>query len=170
MRNVVNGVVGEAGYVSKLEQKYDQNKIIKKNGNGEIINMNEIIIKGVPGDIKIENWYDDNDESVYLDVVVSNIFAASYIKQASKERLYVAKYKEKLKKDKYQNKENIIPLALETMGAMGDEFKRVLQKLVDRIATRKNKKYSIIMNQIRTKIIANLMKLNAVMVLTSIIL
>ena len=66
---VVN-VVNEAGYVAKREQRYDNNKITLKNGKGEIINTNDVIINGVPGDIKIDNWYEDSGESVYLDLVV----------------------------------------------------------------------------------------------------
>ena len=82
----------------------------------------------------------------------------------------INKKKEELKKRKYQNKSNIMGFAIETHGAIGDEAKRILQQISARIAFSKNKAYSAVMNQLRTRITARLMKSNAKMVLTSLML
>ena len=53
---------------------------------------------------------------------------------------------------------------------MGNSFKLIIQQLAGRISVRKNKPYSIVVNRIRSKIIAVLMKQNAIMILSSITL
>lgn len=80
----------------------------------------------------------------------------------------MAKEKEKLKHEKYKNYPNVIPCALETTGAIGPIFKQTLQLLADAIATRSNIPYPIIMNRIRSSIIAKLMMHNAEMIISSI--
>ena len=85
-------------------------------------------------------------------------------------RGYVVKLKEDQKRGKYNNKEDILPMAMECMGGIGGDMKRILQKAADRIAIRTNKVYSIIMNQLRKKMVSILMKMNAKMILTSLML
>ena len=126
------------------------------------------MIKGIPGDIKVLKWDNITGEDLYLDIVVGNIFAKSYVDNASKSRLWLATEKERSKLEKYQHKENVKPMAMETMGAMGNTFKNILQIIADRIATRRNKQYPIVMNRIRTRLSAILMKHNCNMVLSSI--
>ena len=57
---------------------------------------------------------------------------------------------------------------MEVMGGFGYEFKKSMQQLSDKLSIRKNQPYSIIINRIRAKIIAVLMKQNVNMILSSI--
>ena len=59
---------------------------------------------------------DDNNNKTYFDLTVGNIFCDSYIKKASMERLYVAKFKEKEKEKKYNDHKDIKGLGLECLG------------------------------------------------------
>ena len=79
----------------------------------------------------------------------------------------INKKKEESKKNKYENKHNIMGFAMETHGAIGDNAKQILQKISAKISFNKNKAYSMVMHQLRTRITARLMKANAKMVLTS---
>ena len=158
LRDELNGLFKSAGYNTKIEQKYNWNA-----------NNNEYErVDGIPGDIWVEKWSDDNKHDTYFDVTVSNVFAATYIKKAAETRLYTATLRETEKIKKYNNNQSVIPLAVETMGALGNKFKNILQKLAERISLRKNQPYNVTMNRIRTKIISILMKENAKMMLSSI--
>ena len=123
------------------------------------------MINGVPGDILIKNW---QNKELYLDIVVGNIFNKSYVRRAASERLYVASQKEIIKIKKYGYKDNIVQLAVETMGAIAKKFKNILQEVADRMATRRNKPYNVIISQLRAKIIGKLMKQNVEMILSAI--
>ena len=54
------------------------------------------------------------------------------------------------------------------MGAMGTQFKQLLQKTSHRISERNNQPYPLVMNRIRTKIVSVLMKQNAKAILSAI--
>ena len=158
IRNEVNKYMKKADYITKLEQKY---KYDEKNQLSEEI-------KGVPGDLVVKNWTQTNNETeYYMDVVVGNIFAKSYVNTTCQRRLGLATLKEKQKKDKYNNKPNIIPLAMEVTGGIGQEFKSVLHKISCKISERVNKPQPIIMNRLRKNIIAKLMKANCHMILSA---
>lgn len=122
---------------------------------------------GVPGDIKVKHWSEGKYEDVYMDVVVANIFAPSYIGITSEKRGALAKQKEMEKKKKYNDSEQMLPLAIEVLGGMGIIFKKVLQRIAHRICTRKNKVYSEMMNQLRQYLVARLMQQNTNMILSS---
>ena len=94
--NAVDTVLKQAGFRTKREQKYDINKLLNKQSNNILINADSALKNGVPGDILVEDW--DQGEDAYFDVVVGNIFAASYVKQSATRRLWLANEKEKLKR------------------------------------------------------------------------
>ena len=164
IRDVVVKVGRQAGMQVEIEQKYNREM--------EGLDMEDTDgddpIHGIPGDIKIQNWFDRRDnKDLFGDIVVGNIFAPSYVTNTRKERLWLAKKKEKEKREKYNNPVDFVPMAIEVMGACGRDFKRILQQLADRIATRKNISYSYMINRIRTQITSYLMKKNAEMILAS---
>jgi hypothetical protein len=156
LRNLVQKFCHEAGLQTEIEAKYPNQGISE-----------EFKVDGIPGDICVKQWFDITYKDAYMDVVVSNIFTKTYLKKASEKRGIIAKIKEEEKKKKYNNDDQFIPLSIECMGGMGISFKRVLQRIADRIAVRKSKMYSVVMNQIRTKITALLMKENVKMILSS---
>ena len=156
IRNELNKWIKTAGLNTQIEQKYED------------IDNQKIKVKGIPGDIKIMQYDNMSGIDLYLDVVVGNVFAESYVKSAARERLWMAKEKEKQKLNKYNNEDNIKPMALESMGAMGPCFKKMIQDIAHRISERKNKPFSIILNRIRTRIIAILMKYNSSMIFSCI--
>ena len=141
-------------YQTLREQKYTMNE----DGKWEEFN-------GIPGDLVVKEW-NKNQNQHYFDVVVGNIVAECYYLDAEKEQLFLAKVKEKQKRDKYDIK-NFTPLAMEVMGAVGPEFRRTLQKLARVIGFKKKKKYENVMNQIRKKLIAVLMRENAKLIISS---
>ena len=61
-------------------------------------------VDGVPGDANADCYFDDGraDTKAYFDVTVGNIFADSYLKQASNHKLYLANLLEKRKHKKYK--------------------------------------------------------------------
>ena len=157
IRDEINKQLIKAGYITKIEQKYkytDSNQCTR--------------IDGVPGDIYVDSWDNESGGRAYFDVTVANIFAKSYVKKASMDRLAIAKLKENEKKEKYENMNDIIPLAVEVMGGIGNSFKKCMQQIADKIALRKNQPYGIVINRLRAKIIAVLMKQNAKMILSAI--
>ena len=164
LRDVIDKYLVTANFNTKKEQRYT----VKCKCNTEICNNNcptdvydeNKIVNGIPGDIKVFKWDIETGEDIYLDVVIGNVFASSYINGSSKERLYVAKKWETRKRDKYNNKENIEPLAFESMGGMGSALKLILQRVADKIAIRQRKHYGIVMNGIRTKLTSELMRHN----------
>ena len=159
IRNEVNKCMKAADYTTKLEQKYKYNDA----------NQLSEEVKGIPGDLVVNNWMQSDDEpEYYMDVVVGNIFADSYVNSVSQRRLGLATFKEQKKKEKYNHKENIIPLAMEVMGGLGKQFRLVLQKISNRISDRTNKPQPIIMNRLRKNIIAKLMKANCHMILSAV--
>ena len=113
--------------------------------NRNTINEQGEIIEGRPGDLLIKNW-DTNQEDLYIDVVVSNTLSDTNVKKCKQKN--INKKKEKMKKNKYNNQENIMSFAIETHGAIGDEARKILQHISARIAFRKNKAYSMVMNQL----------------------
>ena len=164
IRNICVGFAKTAGLRVEIEQRYN-----REIGGLDLEDTElEDPIGGIPGDLKIFNWYDRlTDKDMFGDVVIGNIFSPSYIMNTRKERLWLAKKKEKEKRDKYGNPRDFVPLAMEVMGAMGVEFKRMLQQMADRIATRKNITYSRMMNRMRIKLTSYLMKKNAEMITAS---
>ena len=160
IRDEVNKLLRQAQYNTKIEQKYKYSA-----DNGQIIINNKI-----PGDILAYRYDQGND--YYFDAVVGNIFATSYINNTSKEsnRLWLAKKKENDKMSKHEHVIHFIPLAIEVMGGLGDKFKYVLQNMAHKIGTMKKIKYQVMMNRIRKKIIAILMKQNAKMIISSMLI
>jgi hypothetical protein len=156
LRDLIQKFCQDAGFQTEIEVKYQKQ-----------LSPQEQKVDGVPGDILVKQWFDTTYKDAYMDVVVSNIFMKTYLKKASEKRGSIAKLKEEEKKKKYNNNDQLIPLSIECMGGMGVDFKRVLQRIADRIAVRKSKIYSVVMNQIRTKTTAILMKENVRMILSS---
>ena len=147
IRNEMAKLFERAGFEVKIEQKMNDDENIK----------------GTPGDITVSNW-DLENEITYFDISIININAESYVKAAANARLGAASVKEKQKQQKYNNHKNFKPLIMESIGGIGKIFKKTLQIIAHKIATRTNKKYEIIINQIRTKIISTMMHKNAVMI------
>lgn len=150
IRDIINTYCINAGYETTIEEKVNNSNVKRK-----------------PGDIKIHGWNDDENIDAYFDVSIVNVMAKSYVHKAAEKRGEAAKIKEKQKRDKYDNQQNIYPLIFETTGGNGMTAKRILSKLAARIATRKNKQYSVIINRMRTKIAAEIMKSNAIMISVS---
>ena len=159
IRDKINKYMKQSGLNTKIEQKYkyDENKQEMIDNNGK-----------VPGDILAYNFDDGNN--YYFDVVVGNVFAKSYINNTSKTRLFLANDKENKKISKYKDIQYFIPLAIEVMGAIGDKIKYIIQNLADKLAKMKKIKYEIMMNRIRKNIIAILMKHNAKMIISSLLI
>lgn len=158
IRNEINCFLKRAGYITAIEMKFDHNPSS---------NAPESPVTGIPGDIKVQHWFDNTYADAYLDIVVANVFAPSYLTITSEKRGALAKQKEMDKKKKYNNNMQCIPLAIEVMGGMGIECKKVFQKIAHRIATRKNKSYSDMMSRMRQHIVATLMQQNTNMILSS---
>ena len=158
IRDEINRLLKQAEYNTKIEQKYkyDQN-------TQQMVNDNKI-----PGDTLAYRYDQGND--YYFDTVVANIFAATYVNKTSKERRWLAQKKEDDKILKYKDLPHFIPLAIEVMGGMGDRFKFVLQNLADKIGTINKISYPVMINRIRKKIIAILMKCNAKMIISSMLI
>ena len=160
IRDVLAELFRSAGFKVDIEQKFNRRRI-------QTDHYYDQEVHGIPGDLKIYNWWPDAPEpDAYLDVVVGNIFAASHLPQTSKHCLHLAKQKEKIKHHKYNNHPNVIPLAIEVMGAVGPEFRRVLATLSDAIALRSNAPYSVVMERTRCKIITTMMQANCEMMIT----
>ena len=124
-------------------------------------------IKGIPGDIFVKNWDIESGEDASIDVIVCNIFAKSYVKKAANERLATATLKEKQKQDKYLNQSDVIPVAIEVIGGLGICFKECIQLIADGIAIKKNQPYGIVINRMRSKLIAIMMRENARTILST---
>ena len=160
LRDVLADLFRSAGFKVDIEQKFNRRQI-------QSDHHYDPEVHGIPGDLKVYNWWPGAPEpDAYLDVVVGNIFAASYLPQTSQKCLYLAKLKEKMKHQKYNNHPNVIPLAIEVMGAIGPEFRRVLATLSDAIALRSNAPYSVVMERTRCKIITTMMQANCEMMIT----
>ena len=139
-----------ADFKTKLEQKYDINKITEMINNGKIINVNKYKT-AVPGDIYVENWDQETGEAFYFDITIGNIYCDTYYKQAAITRGYVSNKLEENKYKKYDNIKNIIPLTMETTGGYGQSFKLVLKRLCKRIEIRKQLKFEIVTNRVKSK-------------------
>ena len=159
IRNKINKYIKQSGFNTKIEQKYkyDENK-----------QMAIELDNKIPGDIMVYRYNDGHD--YYFDVVVGNIFANSYINNTSKSRLFLANDKENKKILKYKSINYFIPLAIEVMGGIGDRIKYVLQNIADKLSKMKKIKYEIMINRIRKNIIATLMKSNAKMISSSLLI
>ena len=161
MRDELNRLLKEAAYTTEIEQKYGDHR---SDPNWE----RNVVVEGVPGDIKVFDFLDSGqDRDVYLDVVIGNPYCASYLKNTSKERLWLAKEKERVKHAKYNHAPNVLPMAMEATGAVGPEFRRLLAYLASTISRRKSIPYPITMHRIRSKIIAMMIRCNTKMVLRS---
>ena len=145
-----------ADYITQKEQKYkldDKNQIIR--------------INGVPGDVKVIEWFRGTFDDAYMDVVVGNVFAKTYIKDAAEKRLSTAIKWEEKKRGKYKKNNDILPLAIESAGGIGHQFRQVIHQMAGKISTRKEIELPIMINRIRSNVIAMLMKHNAKMVISS---
>ena len=134
--------------------------------------LKRIRIDGRPGDIKISNFYTMtvlpntlNGRDLYVDITVANIFAPSYIQLASKERLAIAKKKEKDKFEKYNKNNNIQGIAMEVSGAMSQNGKQLIHNIASRLELRTTIPQSIWINRIRSTLIAKMMYHNARMII-----
>ena len=97
----------------------------------------------VLGEILVNRFYNDGNGH-HFDVTANDIFADSYIISC----LFV----------------------LEVLDWFTDEFKHVLQKIGDKLATVKKMKHAKMMNRIRKKMIASLMKYNAKLIASSMLI
>ena len=156
----------QAKYECSIEQQFQDDAKDDIDRNASCIEE----VHGIPGDIKANDWFDDGraNGDASFDVVIGNIFAASYIKQTSKKQLFLAKRHESMKRKKYHNHPNVIPLAIEVTGGMEPMFNEVIQQIANRISQRKNIPYSIMVNRVRTDIVAHLYKANVRMIMLSI--
>ena len=157
IKNVLNKKFNEAGYETKLEQRYEMG------ANGHYKK-----VEGVPGDILVFNWNlegDENERNMYFDVTVGNIFEASYINYTSKTRAWLLGKKEEEKSKKYGNTPNVKGLALEVTGGMSDNLNEVLQVLAEKLEDKTNIAKSIQMNRLRSSILSHMMKQQAHQVL-----
>ena len=161
VRDELNRVLKRAGFATEIEQKYGDHR---SDPNWE----RNIVVEGVPGDIKVKDFMDQGqDRDAYLDVVIGNPLCPSHVKKASKERQWLAKEKERVKHVKYNNAPNVLPMAMEATGAIGPEFRRLLAYLASAISRRKSIPYPITMHRIRSRIIALMIRCNTKMVLRS---
>ena len=123
---------------------------------------------GRPGDIVIQNYTDECEyktpTDVYFDITVGNIFAESYIHNTSQERGWLAGFKEELKKNKYLQRSDIQGIGMEVLGGISKSGKNLLRQLADRIFLRTNVTQSVLINQMRSKLVAILQKNNAIMI------
>ena len=164
IRDVVATLFRRAGYETSIEQKLNRHSIDPRYPYDNDVH-------GVPGDCKTENYFDcEGENAAWLDVVVGNVFAASYIKDAAKKRLYVAHEHEKRKQSKYNHHPNVIPLAIESMGGIGTQFRRVLGTLADAVSVRTNTPYPVVMERVRMKVVSTLMQCNCEMIMSSMLL
>ncbi len=169
LRDLIAAFFRAAGYVVQIEQRFALDEYIaqqRKNGNG-IVNINDFRMN-IAGDIKVIDY--DDGEDYYFDVTVVNPMAASYVKGGAKKRLFAAGEREKNKIDKYDFNNKFKPLVIEAFGGIGGEFKDVMRDCANRISVRKNIAYSISMNNLRKRLVSRLMKHNARLVLSSMIM
>ena len=159
LRNEISKYLKQAHITHKLEQKY-------KEYNAELGNV-QVQDNTIPGDIKINSWYDIIADPAYMDITIGNIFCDSYYKSAAKQMYYVTNIKEQQKYRKYPNVSTLEPMVIDTMGAFGEVCKRNLQKIAHKIAMYKQKPYPIIINRIRMHLTAKLQLHNARMILAS---
>ena len=147
----------QAGFEVKFEERY------RLNSNNE-----KERIPGRPGDILIHNYTDEYEykspTDVYYDITVGNIFSNTYIDNTSKERGWLASKKEELKKNKYLNQNNIQGIGIEVIGGISQSGKRLLHQIADKIFLRTNVAQSVLINQMRSKLVAILHKNNAKMI------
>ena len=150
---ILYDLLNQAGYTVEKEKRYDNNNIR---------------ITGRPGDLKILNYFVDDDsinaDDLYIDITVPNIYADKYIDTAKDHRAKIANNSENNKSTKYENREDIRGLGIETLGAMGNNFKKLIQEIARKISIRTNVKYPLVVNRIRTKIFSSLMKSNIEMI------
>ena len=156
--DLLNNIIKQAGYQTIQEARYNMDD-----------NGNKIRIQQRPGDIKILNFdnnidTDDKMRDVYLDLVVGNIYAKSYINNTSKQRLWLATNKQYFKNEKYHNTKNVIGLGVEVLGGLSKEFNKFLHKIAERIHLKNNVPAAIVMNRIRSRLLAKLMKCNVRMI------
>ena len=108
----------KAGFNAKIENKFKDPEEEKKQQQQQQINMQQpqqisMIPKGRPGDVCVENYFNDgrSDQTAYFDVTCVNIYCDSYISHTKSIRLWAASMKEAEKRNKYNNHPNVIPLA-----------------------------------------------------------
>ena len=106
----------------------------------------------------------NDDTKTYFDLTVGNVFTSSYIKKASRERLYLAKFKEKEKEKKHNNHKDIKGLGLECLGGMSPNFKELLQDIAEQLENRTEINRLIWMNKMRSRLMMELMHYNTKMV------
>ena len=169
LRNVFVDIARSSGINTKIEQKYNNDKINEIDKENK--NKHGIVI-GIPGDLKLINFNINGKKSrdLYCDVVVSNIFAKTWLPLAKTKALALATRKEHDKKKKYDFPEDFQPLSIECMGGMGMETKALLQKFATRLSSRKNIPYPMMINRLRSRIVSKLIQCNTRMILNSITL
>ncbi len=161
------GLLAErAGYDVRFEERYgklslaDKQQLQDEGARTIVVDEEVKHIDGRCGDVVIEGWFNDGrfDTALYGDVVVGNVTAPSYVKQAARKQQYVAKMWEKKKRDKYENPRNFVPLAMEFPGSIGPDFKMVLQTLANKVAMVTNKPRARVMSRMRTEIVITMIK------------
>ncbi len=166
LRNIIAALFRQAGYVVTIEQRFDLTALVRKQQQlGKAVDVSQVEVKGIPGDMKVHEYEDGHDW--YFDVSVVNVMAESYRQQASEQRLYAASSREKSKYDKYKNVPHFKPLVIESMGGIGLVLKEVLKECASRLSVRNNVPYSVSMHRIRQRLISKLMLHNARMVISS---
>lgn len=100
-------------------------------------------------------------------MVIGNPYCPSYVKKASAERMWLAKHKERVKHEKYNNAPNVLPMAMEATGAVGPEFRALLRFIADKQSTNTSIPYPVMMHRIRSKIVATMIRCNTKMVIRS---
>ena len=153
--NKLAGYLKDAGFKIQMEARY------------HMVNGTKVRRHQRPGDIKILDWkfVDQNIiGSIYFDVTVGNIFCSTYVRRASGKRLYTADKLEKLKDDKYDNRDDIQGLGLECMGGMSRKFVSLLQTIAEAMENRTDIARSIWMHKMRSNLIMELMYWNVKMV------
>ncbi len=159
---ILEGEGKRAGY--RVERE-----VVVVPNNDPTVDRQSIMNRKKPGDLKYFNWKEMDGVDMMFDLTVGSIFCKTYKKGAAQRRFYVCDEKRKQKMRKYRNLDlqNFEVLAIENAGGMSKIFRGVLQELATRISLYKSTPYSIIINQLRTKIVATLMKHNAKMIIAS---
>ena len=111
-----------------------------------------------------QNGQKDEDNKTYFDLTVGNIFCDSYIKKTSKEKLYLAKFKEKEKEKKYGNRNDIWGLGLECLGGMSPKLRILLQDVAEQLESKTEISRSIWMSKMRSRLMMELIFYNTKMV------
>ena len=178
LRDVLAGLCKAAGYRVEIEKRFKEHKHhrnhygAEQDGNGGendgndrgndhgsdrtvIFQEEEIAVPGIPGDVKVYGWWNRETKcDAYMDVTIVNPLAKSHVKAASKTRLSTATKREIAKRRYYKNVAEFIPCAVESYGAIGNPFKEVLGKLAETIGMKRCIPTSVIMQWVRARIVA----------------